>query len=152
VIEIINKSKWADSDIEKLVREVIDKTGSYGIAKSITIKTGRGANKSELDRQYTGYCFTDKKTITIMVPNVQFTTRRVGSDGSEKMVKSWTKFNPEGFAKVLTHEIHHLLGVDHNDMIDWWELDCSYAKDMEVRSKRMKRFHDAFGERFDAIF
>ncbi len=151
MVEIVNKSKWADEDIGLLVGRIMDRTGARGMVGSITVKTGKGANKKE-DKQFSGYCYPNRKDITVMVPNTSFRSTRLGSDGSKMEVKDWTVFNSEWFAKVLTHEIHHLSGIDHSDMIDWWELDCSYAKVLEVRSKRMKKFHDAFGSKFDARF
>jgi len=137
-MEITNKSKWADEDLQQLIGKIIQQTGADDSIKSITISTGKGANKKELDRQFTGFCYPKKGEITIHVPATTLKN------------KEWTTFNSEWFAKVLTHEIHHVLGIEHNEMTDWWELDCSYANGVEVRTKRMKGFHDMLGERFDA--
>lgn len=143
--KLVNRTKWADEDIFSLVRTVMDNTGSFDKVKRITVRSGQGAGKKDPVKQFSGYCYPRWKTITIRVPTTGFVATRIGSDGRRERFRDDMVFNSEYFAKVLTHEIHHLLGMDHKDMLEWWDLDCSYAKGINVRNKRLKRMHDLMG-------
>jgi hypothetical protein len=147
--KLVNKTKWADEDVFFLVRAVMDKAGAFDKVRQITVKSGKGAGKKDPTKQFSGYCYPRWKTITIRVPTTKFNNTRIGSDGRRERFRDQTVFNSEFFAKVLTHELQHLMGIDHRDMMEWWDLDCSYAKDINVRTKRVKRLHDVYGARID---
>lgn len=42
------------------------------------------------------------------------------------------------FAKVLTHELHHNLGLQHKEMVDHQDIDCSWASEYKVGMKEPK--------------
>jgi len=142
-VKIKNETKWDIQQLRKLCNAVINKEGTERKRHRIYIRT-----KTKKYSQYHGRAWLNSREIIMFVPP---TTKRIrtrakyndGSDGRKHFAgwewkKENTKFDPVSFAQVLTHEIHHNLGLRHKDMLPLRKIDCEYTKDFAIEPKQEK--------------
>jgi hypothetical protein len=51
------------------------------------------------------------------------------------MIPSGPEINMRQLAQVTLHEIDHTLGLDHKDMVDWWEIEPTFHEGLSIRWK-----------------
>jgi len=140
--KLFNKTKWDTRALRKLCMAVIKATGST-IRHSILVRT-----KTRHYNQYHGRATLNGSWITMFVPPTERRIRKfetvVGDDGQKHISgKHWeteqTKFHPKSFAQVLTHEIHHNMGLNHGEMVSVEQLEVDYTENIVVQKKAEKQ-------------
>ncbi|MCJ7767383.1 hypothetical protein MUP79_03210 [Candidatus Bathyarchaeota archaeon] len=145
--EFINKTAWNTKQLRALCLAVIRHEGSGNHWIRIRYKTRRC--------EYHGLATINGTSIDMFVPRPVKTIKRAkyitGDDGKQKwagerkQVGNWIRwvggweytkqqvtFDSQCFARVLTHEIHHNLGIRHEVMAGVSVLNCEYVKGLVV--------------------
>src|SRR4030065_1111035 len=109
-MKIVNQTNWNTHDLKKLINRTIQEVGA-----------------------------TNNRTIKIV------NNRRIASymSGRATINGSWVKmrvpiqeFDPKLFASVLTHELHHNLGLKQKEMAEL--PSCYWASEYQVKKKEAK--------------
>lgn len=139
LIEIVERcAEFRGVDLDDRLRERTTKS-RYGSVNTLKpFRVGHSDGKS----CYRGRCYArhlgghesscskyNTGDIFIGVPNGKKYENFVSEETQER------EFNKERFAQVVLHEIDHLLGLAHKDMMDSSELETPDFSDIEVRKK-----------------
>jgi hypothetical protein len=153
--KLINKTAWSTKQLRALCLAVIKHEGSGNHWIRIRYKTRRYS-------EYHGLAVVNGTAIEMFVPRPVKTIKRAryitGDDGKQKwagerkQVGNWIRwvggweytkqqvvFDSQCFARVLTHEIHHNLGIRHEVMGSVSSLNCDYVKDMLVEPQQARQ-------------
>ena len=152
-MEIKNKTEWNTKDLMKLIRAVAKKEG-ISLKKHI-IEIIHSKNSDGYAR-ITGFASVGRGTVTahawdgsviddaefgngrwvkMRVPPYVQTKWLNGSDGKWSKVKEAVPFDSIKFARVLTHEFGHNMGLRHREMCNSSDIDCDWAKEFIVNPK-----------------
>lgn len=133
-MKLINKSGWDTKDLRKLCREAIKRSGAENHTK-IIVKTRKGMGSHNIR----GLAYVGHPYIEMKVPPVMERRYAFSNTGNRQVVEEKpAEFDSVDFAKVLTHEIDHNLGLRHKDMVSCSALDCEWAKDYIVKPKEKR--------------
>ena len=139
--QLLNETKWETRALRILCNAVIKVTGSTKMHR-ILVRT-----KTRKFYDYHGRATLCGHRITMFVPPITRKFRKPRyeiADNGSKMIKDWTwekkptLFNSRVFAQVLTHEIHHNMGLGHENMVSIGKLDTDYVDGMIVLPKTEK--------------
>lgn len=126
-MKILNKTQWETADLKALCTAVIKHEGGNLGRTVVSVEHTRGKWTTYVH----GKATLTGRSIWMYVPRIQ--SMCVGSDG--KWAEMPATFPVESFARVFTHELHHNMGLRHEDMVATSRLDSSYVKDMKVRAQ-----------------
>lgn len=148
-MKIKNKTEWNTMDLMKLIRAVAKKEGlgiKYHVIRIIhshrsvyhyykySGRASLGLGKISFDNPDNAE-YGNGKDVLMRVPPFIQEISILGSDGKYIFEKKRIPFDSVSFAKVLTHEFGHNMGLLHGEMLPIEEIDCSWAKDFLVRQK-----------------
>ena len=102
-----NETEWSTLALRKLIDEACVFRGFFDL-KLIKIIYAKNRTKN---RKYNGTSWPLYAHITIRVPKPD---RDLGEP-----------FNTKKFVQILLHELDHLRGLEHRDMVKWWTLETS---------------------------
>lgn len=153
--QVDNESQWETDPMLEIVNRCAEFRG-VDLKNRLKSKRRRGrygnvnewsplrisTSKTRGDGYYTGRCYgrsingnpsTRKKgNIYLGLPHATYTP--IGED--EEVER---EFDKEHFAQVVLHEVDHLLGLTHSEMMDSRELDTPDLSDITVRPKQEHR-------------
>lgn len=151
-LKIENCTDYDTQDIRRITKKVMQKKGvqelkliiqffhprrkpkTYGIRRKHRGTEDHTKLESLNTELITGHIEEDEpNTIWMRLPTERF-IKKDGKIQKKEMHALKENFITE-YAQTLEHEIDHLLGLDHKDMTDWWELPVEYAKSMTIRRK-----------------
>lgn len=131
-MKIKNESKWETKDLIRVIKVVCKNVGTY--PKSMHIVQARN---------YGGTAFRLFDRIELRVPKTTLKCYGLNANGVADLIDSNFReelqpFAVKSFAQILTHELHHLQGLGHEDMMNYWQIDVSYVDGMTVNPKKEK--------------
>lgn len=131
IVKWKNKTEWNDKDLKSLIKLIVKKTGYDLNYLSVFIKRGR-------TRNYTGvkgiaYRKFKGGIIKMFLPKYRVF---IGSD--ERYVKKIWEFDVEQFTQVFIHELSHLVGLKHKDMIPIPQINVDFVKGLKLKKKEGK--------------
>lgn len=119
-MQIKNTSHWNSEELRMLVRRCVKESGiDPKSIRTIIVETGR--------RKYgmIGYSGCAQRFYRYVKMRVPKTTTPI-------------TFDKEQFCQVLMHELDHLRGLDHNEMISIGEIDVSWHEEYKISAKQPK--------------
>lgn len=109
---INNRSPYRGDDLRRFILRGLTAKGALERVREVEViqspfyRTGGGA-----------YC--DEARIQLVIPR--------GFDEQHDLKE---------LAQVFEHEIDHILGLDHKDMIDWWTFEARWHRGLRLRRRK----------------
>ena len=108
VMHIYNNTDYRTDDLRKLFFAAIYSIGDISRVWYITI----GYRYSKKIGNCHGWAYSNTGRFHISLPN---------RPSSIKMKE---------LCQIIQHEIDHCLGLNHSEMLDWWDLKTTWSKDL----------------------
>jgi len=151
MIKLLNKTCWNTRDLRKLIKATLEYEGmsDRDLIIEITHTKVRGIwDKKYLENvrswYYRGLASVGGYWIKMICPKDVIKVKYYDEENNEVKTKLVNhEFNVEMFAKVLIHELAHIRGLRHKDMIKFSEIKVpDEIKKIKVRLKNDKRNKD----------
>ena len=133
-MKIENNSHWDSEDIRRLVRLCVKKSAiDKESLRYVIVETGR---RKYGGIGYSGTAYRFGRRITMRVP-----------------MPSKTTFDTKQFSQIMMHELDHIRGLSHGDMIEHNRIDVSWVDDFEVkpRQPKPKKVRNLKQERYEHV-
>ena len=132
VMKIKNESKWDTKDLVRVIKLVCKNVGTC--PRFIKVVQARN---------YGGTAFRLSNLIELRVPKTTLKCYGMNANEIIDVIDSNFREEPQPFAvrefsQILTHELHHLQGLNHEDMVNHWNIDVSYTDGMTVSPRKDK--------------
>ena len=132
VMKIKNESKWDTKDLMRVIKLVCKNVGTC--PRFIKVVQARNSG---------GTAFRLSNNIELRVPKTTLKCYGLDVNGVAELIDSNFREEPQpfavkSFAQILTHELHHLQGLNHDDMVNYWNIDVGYTDGMVVNPMKEK--------------
>ena len=142
-MKLVNSSVWNTKQLRAVLNSIIV-FSSFPKEKLRYLEienAKKTANTYNMNNAIHGTAYRWEHRINIRIPIGLFIVAQ-GSDGlSHKEWQPLDELNPEQtkvVARVLLHELDHLRGLDHKDMINWWDADVDFVGERTIMRKPIK--------------
>lgn len=127
-LRLENETKWSSRDLRRFILAGMRHKGCGD--RTVTVVYGKGSALRGWGEYPTYWGVGGKRVshegrrIQLTLPGPSFTSQ-MAELGLEPI-------NYLTLAQVLEHEIDHTLGLEHKDMIDWWELQPTWHEGLSI--------------------
>lgn len=145
-LKVFNQTDYRTSDLKKLFKECMKKEGvnkcqvfvEYGKSK----KDGRYMHFDEKKKKSVSQIHARARlngfTVWVYFPKYGYDCFNRWEVKDKFVIKEFEPYYLVEVAQIFSHELHHNLGLNHKDMIDWDKINCDWAKSFVIRKKEVK--------------